>query len=92
MLLEYGKIIKDQLKAGIIEIVNPEVSNRGVEASSNLPVHYLPHHGVVCRDSQMEKLRIAYNESARALGDEYSLNDCLQTGSNCIPMLFDILI
>ena len=58
----------------------------------NLLVHYLPHHGVVRQDSQTTKLRIVYDGSARALGDAYSLNDCLQTGPNYIPKLLHILI
>ena len=59
---------------------------------SNLLVHYLPHHGVVRQYSQITKLRIVYNRSARALGDVYSLNDCLQTGPNYILKLLHILI
>ena len=92
MLLEYDKIIRDQLQAGIIETVEPELTKRGAEACSKLPVHYLPHHGVVRQDSQTTKLRIVYDGSARGLGDLYSLNDCLQTGPNCIPKLLDILV
>jgi len=54
--------------------------------------HYSPHHGVVRQESETTKLRIAYNGSARAVGDDYSLNNCLLTGPNCIPKLFNILI
>ena len=52
MLLEYDKIIRDQLQAGIIETVESELTKGGAEACSKLPVHYLPHHGVVRQDSQ----------------------------------------
>ena len=55
-------------------------------------MHYLPHRRVVHEDNQATKLRIVYNGSVQALGDSYSLNDCLQTGSNYIPKLFNILI
>ena len=95
MLLEYDKIIRDQLEAGIIEIVKPDSTNRAAGAPThtyNLPVHYLPHHGVVRQDSQTTKLRIVYDGSARALGDLYSLNDCLETGPNYIPKLLNILV
>ena len=95
MLIEYDKIIRDQLEAGIIEIVTPDSTNQAVGTptlSYNLPVHYLPYHGVVRQDSQTTKLRIVYDGSARALGDLYSLNDCLQTGPNYIPKLLNILM
>ena len=55
-------------------------------------VHYLPHHGVIRQESQTTKLHIVYNGSARAYGNEPSVNDCLQAGPNYIPQLFDILI
>ena len=42
--------------------------------------------------SQTTKLRIVYDGSARALGDDCSLNDCLQKGLNHIPKLFEVLI
>ena len=54
--------------------------------------HYLPHHGVIRQESETTKLRIVYDGSAKAIGDEYSLNDCLLTGPNSIPKLFNILI
>lgn len=84
MLLEYDKIIKDQLRQGIVERVEG-LSNQG-------NFHYLPHHGVVRQDSETTKLRVVYDGSARAIGDDYSLNDCLLTGPNCIPRLFNILV
>ena len=42
--------------------------------------------------SQTSKLRVVYDGSTRAIGDEYSLNDCLQKGPNYITKLIDILI
>ena len=93
ILLVYDKIIKDQLKSGIIEIIKHESPSETSQDDCCKPrLHYLPHHGVVRQDSQTTKLRIVYNGSARALGDQYSLNDCLQTGPNHIPKLFNILI
>ena len=50
-------------------------------------MHYLPNHGVVGQGSQTTKLRIVYDGSARGLGEQYSLNDCLETGPNFIPKL-----
>ena len=89
LLQEYDKIIQEQLQLGIIELVS---ANSGDMVNDNRVIHYLPHHGVVRKDSQTTKLRVVYDGSARAIGDEYSLNDCLQKGPNYIPKLFDILI
>ena len=44
------------------------------------------------RDSQTTKLRVVYDGPARAMGDEYTFNDCLQKGPDYIPKLFDMLI
>ena len=55
-------------------------------------MHYLPHHCVIRQDKQTTKLRIVYNGSAKTKSDTVSLNDCLKTGPNLIPKLFDILI
>ena len=94
MLLEYDQIIKDQLRTGIIEVVGPNLINAAGTCphNSNFLVHYLPHHGVVRQDSQTTKLRIVYDGSAQALGDLYSLNNCLQAGPNHIPKLLHILM
>ena len=47
---------------------------------------------MIRQHSQTTKLRIVYDGSARDVGDNYSLNDCLQKGPNFIPKLFEILI
>ena len=52
-------------------------------------VHYLPHHGVIRRDRETTKLRIVYDGSAKPPGHNHFLNDCLQTGPNYTPQLFD---
>ena len=92
LLLEYDKIIKEQLKCGIIEHIKPDQPSKVSHVSCKPSVHYLPHHGVLRQDSETTRLRIVYNGSAKAYGAEQSLNDCLQTGPNYIPKLFDILI
>ena len=95
LLEEYDSIIRDQLKSGVVEpvvenVVNPPEAH--VPVNLNQSVHYLPHHGVIRQDKQMTKHRIVYDGSAKATGDTVSLNDCLKTGPNLIPKLFDILI
>ena len=88
MLLEYDKIIREQLRQGIVEYVDDSEKPQ----MFNGEYHYLPHHGVIWQDSDTTKLRIVYDGSAKAIGDEYSLNDCLLTGPNSIPKLFNILV
>lgn len=95
ILKEYDSIIRDQLKCGIVEpavkhgVHTPEGI---VPMNSGKSVHYLPHHGILRQDKQTTKLRIVYNGSAKTASDAVSLNDCLKTGPNLIPKLFDILI
>ena len=42
--------------------------------------------------SKTTKLRIVYDGSACPQGEDCSLNDCLQKGTNYIPKLFDVLV
>ena len=76
LLLGYDKIMQDQLKDGIVEMVDPDRMSTLSQAISKSGVHYMPHHGVTRQESQTTKLRIVYNGSARAYGDEPSINDC----------------
>ena len=87
ILTEYDQIIRDQLSAGIIETVSePSLTE------SNGHIHYLPHHAIIRQGRQTTKIRIVYDGSAKGLHDAYLLNDCLQTGPNFIPKLFNTLI
>ena len=52
----------------------------------------MPHHPVIKRGRSTTKVRVVYDGSARFSESHLSLNDCLQTGPNLIPKLFDILI
>jgi len=85
LLDKYHTIIQEQLKKGIVEMVSEDPQD------VDTPVHYLPHHGVLCHDKQTTKLRIVFNGSAKTKMDPLSLNDCLKTGPNMIPKLFDIV-
>lgn len=90
LLREYDNVIKDQLTKGIIESVNPSVLD--VAKDSCNPIHYLPHHAVVRQDRQTTKIQVVYDGSAKEKGQSFSIDDCLHTGPNYIPLLFDILI
>ena len=85
LMQEYSRIIQEQINLGIVEAVDSATP-------SDKMIHYLPHHGVVRMSSDTTKLRIVYDGSARSVGDNYSLNDCLQKGPNYIPKLFEVLI
>ena len=85
LIQEYHRIIEDQISQGIVERVPAEQR----EVNESETVHYLPHHGVIRRDRETTKLRIVYDGSAKPPGRNHSLNDCLQTGPNYTPQLFD---
>lgn len=87
VLHEYQGVIEDQFKKGIVEEVTKQKSDCNSPA-----VHYMPHHPVIKRGRSTTKVRVVYDGSARFSESHLSLNDCLQTGPNLIPKLFDILI
>ena len=89
LILEYNKIIEDQLSKGLVERVPAEQIELKKESEH---VHYLPHHAVIRRDRETTKLRIVYDGSAKPPDRDHSLNDWLQTGSNYTPQLFDTLV
>ncbi|XP_028417883.1 uncharacterized protein LOC114542562 [Dendronephthya gigantea] len=84
LLEEYNKNIEEQLATGVIEEVQP--SNKDQD------IHYLPHHCVIRKDKVTTKLRVVYDGSATTEKRNYSLNDCLLTGPNLIPQIFDMLV
>ena len=53
--------------------------------------YYLPHLAVVRTERETTKVRVVYDGSAKASKEEKSLNDCLQTGPNYLPHVFDML-
>ena len=84
ILSEYHRIMEDQLKQGIIELVptHESVPNQ---------IHYLPHHPVVRQDKSTTKVRIVFDASAKSPGRP-SLNDCLFKGPKFDQLIFDILL
>ena len=83
---EYDSIIQDQLQSVVLKRVYaskyPDVGK----------VHYLPHHGVVRRDSMNTKLRNLLDASSKATSNSPSLNDCLCSGPALTPTIFKNLI
>ena len=86
LIREYNQIIEEQLSKGIVERVAAE------KDSDEEEVHDLPHHAVIQRDRETTKLRIVYDGSAKPPEPTHSLNDCLETGPNYTPQLFDTLV
>lgn len=84
ILMEYDKIIKEQLNQGIIEVVE------NTSTSSDHPIHYLPHNCVL-RENKSTKLRIVYDASAK-LKNSNSLNECLYRGPLMLEDLTGVLI
>lgn len=77
----YDAIIGEQLKAGIVEVVERPNEQDGER------VHYLPHHAVIRKDKDT---RIVYDASARTIGP--SLNDCLHTGPKLQRHILNLLL
>ena len=87
LLTEYDKAIKDQLASGIVEEI-PRSEPRQQENT----VHYIPHHAVIREDKKTTKIRVVYDGSATTNDRKFSLNDCLPTGPNYVPQLFNVLV
>ena len=88
LLRDYDKIIREQEQTGIVERVHEEESSSTV---NNARIYYSPHHAVIRKDRETTKVRVVYDGSAKASKEELSLNDCLETGDNYIPHIFDML-
>ncbi|PIC44609.1 hypothetical protein B9Z55_004919 [Caenorhabditis nigoni] len=79
----FEKIISEQLEAGIIEKVTPEMQNDG-------PEYVAPQNAVFKADSTNTKVRIVGDLSSHQKG-KLSVNDCLHDGPNLlkkVPGLF----
>lgn len=46
---------------------------------------------MIRKDCETTIVHIVYNRSAKSSKEELSLNDCLETGENYIPQIFDML-
>ena len=80
----YHKIMVEQLETGILE--------RAPAIQTGPVVHYIPHSPVFRPESKTTPLRIVYDASAKAGPQLPSLNDCLETGPNLLPHIFEILL
>ncbi|XP_065891704.1 uncharacterized protein [Dysidea avara] len=83
VLRRYDDVIKEQLAAGIVEVVKDE-------GSQSKLTHYLPHHPVIREDKLTTKVRVVYDALAKTRGP--SLNDCLYAGPKFDQCILDILL
>jgi len=83
LLEKYDEQIQNYIRDGQVEIVPPEER----DSLGYGEVHYLTHRGVV-KPGKNTPLRVVFNAS---LGKP-SLNDCLHTGKNRVPLMTDILM
>ena len=83
MLQKYDGVIQDQLSQGIVERVHSEPEGKEF---------YIPHKAVIRETAESTKIRIVYNESARANEKAPSLNDCLETGTPLQNKLWSVLV
>lgn len=83
LVKQYGDIIEDQLKKGIIEKVKYTSNQSGK--------HYIPHHAVVNPTKTTTKVRIVYDASAKTKRENKSLNECLYKGPILLQDLTGIL-
>ena len=51
----------------------------------------MPHFAVIRKDREATRLRIVFDGSAKTADRDYYFNDCLETGQNSLPQLFDVL-
>ena len=102
----YDDIIKEQLETGVLEKVgcigtieevqrclqeNPGYFDNFKPVSHDSIIHYLKHFSV--RKKSSGKLRLVYDASYKSKhSNEYSLNDCLETGPDLINSLLALLI
>ncbi|XP_063631693.1 uncharacterized protein LOC134802905 isoform X1 [Cydia splendana] len=80
---EYESILKEQLAAGVIEVIDPSEID-----SKTHPVHYLAHHIILPKG---KKGRVVYDGSAK-LKNSKSLNECMYRGPSMLEDLTALLL
>ena len=81
---QYGDIIAEQLKQGVIEKVHYDPNTSGK--------HCIPHHAVINPSKTSTIVRIVYNASAKTQKESKSLNECLYRGPVLLQYLTGILL
>ena len=81
---EYGGIIEEQLRAGVIE--------EAPQIPSGERVFYMPHKPIVKQSAVTTKARMVFDASAKPQPLTYSINDCMFTDPPLQPLLWDIMV
>lgn len=81
---EYGKIMREQLEEGIVEVA-PKTPTRD-------RTFYMPHKPVVRESASTTKVRMVFDTSAKPHLLANIINECMYTGLPLQPLLWDILI
>ena len=85
-LIQYDKVIRDQLEKGIVERVPPESHPQPGS------VYYIPHRAVIHHESTTTCLRVEFDASSKIRSDTVSLNDCLYIGPSLLLAIADVLM
>ena len=81
---ECQKIVRDQLKEGII--------GAAPKTPTGDRTFYMPHKPVLREEAATTKVRMVFDASAKPHPLANSVNDCMHTGPSLHPLLWDILI
>ena len=79
ILSKYNEALDNYMRDGQVEEIPPDEIN-------SIDCHYLTHHAVI-KPEKNTKIRPVFNGSL----DKPSLNDCLHTGKNQVPLMTSIL-
>ena len=79
---QYDKIIQDQIKDGIVEIVPKD--SQGI-------AFYLPHRSLIFENAESKKVQIVHSGSVKASNFKISLNNRLEKGLPLQNKIWDIL-
>lgn len=79
---EYTKFIHEYLSMNHMELVVNETNN---------PIHYLPHHSVIKKDSTTTKLRVVFNASNK-MSNGKTLNEQMAIGKSSQSSLISLIL
>ena len=81
---EYGGIVEEQLRAGVIE--------EAPKSPSGKRVFYMPHKPIIKQGTVTTKVRMVFDASAKPQLLTNSINDDMFTGPPLQPFLWDIMV
>ena len=82
--IKYDNIVHEQIEKGIVE--------KAPEQPTGERVFYMPHKPVVRESAISTKVRMVFDASAKPHPLANSVNECMHTGPQLQPLLWDIMI